>query len=415
MTAQVTQVISALADAPDPATQTAAAFAVTAAASVLSQRGLPAELNAMATQMNAVATEVNTNTLDVAAKTLVVAANTALAATYANATQFSGSAARTIGDKRWSLVNGFTYIARTTGAASATDPANDGTNWKIYSTATPVQVVTSRTQLCVAGAAYAFTQSALQAAVTQYLLWSNDPSNVAWTKDGTLTVTTGVGAIMDPDGTMLGAKIAQSGMTGEMRQAFSASGTSTQTAIRYFKYGSSTSLIMRIYWLSGGTTQHVDIAFNPQTGAQYSSTASGATLLTHTTEAVGNGWYRVTVSGTGTNASNTQVQVSVYDSGNATYYYTYNGQATPTAAATSDIATTSVAVTRPANVVAPQRGILPYPPVADDVVMFVPSNTSVRNEVCPNGATIERGNGPVYLDNGAAKLQYIDGTWSFVK
>jgi hypothetical protein len=64
----ITQVITALPAAPNPATQTPSEFSTTAAASVLAQRGLPTEINAWSTQANVLAGEVNVNATTAATK-----------------------------------------------------------------------------------------------------------------------------------------------------------------------------------------------------------------------------------------------------------------------------------------------------------------------------------------------------------
>lgn len=261
----------------------------------------------------------------------------------------------------------------------------------------------------VSNAGYVLTNTTTQAATTNTLLYSDDPSNAAWIKDAQITVTTGVAT--DPDGNTLGARISQTGTFREIRQAFSASGTSTQTAIRYFAPETSTSMRFVIFWL-GSSTQSAEVTINPQTGAisGIGGTVSG---ISATATHVGYGWYRVTLTGTGTNAANSSVQVSVYDNGSNTSYLTYCGQCTATSVATSDIHTTSTQVTRAAGVVAPQRIILPANPQSGDRVVVAIDNGITTNVVDPNGKNIYDMVGPLQLDNkrGTYLFDYVNGKW----
>lgn len=85
----ITQVITALPTAPDPATMTAAAFSSAAAASVLAQKAMTPELNTFATQANALATQASadsaTATAGAATATTKAAEAAASASTAVNA------------------------------------------------------------------------------------------------------------------------------------------------------------------------------------------------------------------------------------------------------------------------------------------------------------------------------------------
>lgn len=80
----ITQVITALPTAPDPATMSPSLFASTAAASVLAQKAMTPELNLMAGQMNTVAGEINAAIAPVAGQVAAVAASEANTAAFAN-------------------------------------------------------------------------------------------------------------------------------------------------------------------------------------------------------------------------------------------------------------------------------------------------------------------------------------------
>lgn len=133
----ITQVITALPDAPDPQTDAPTVFSQKAAASVLAQKGLPAELNAFGSQANAMALEISINA--------------------ATASAAAASASSTVGAVPWvsmtlyalnvctiSQVNFRTFRKKTSSAASAVDPFNDATNWTPVATSSQM-VKSSRT------------------------------------------------------------------------------------------------------------------------------------------------------------------------------------------------------------------------------------------------------------------------------
>ena len=116
----ITQSITALPTAPDPATQTPAAFSTTAAAFVLAQKTMATEIETWRGQANTVAGEINTAVSDTeAAQT---AAENASAATLWVSGSFSS------GDVRWSPTDYQTY-RKVGGSGGTTDPALDLTNW----------------------------------------------------------------------------------------------------------------------------------------------------------------------------------------------------------------------------------------------------------------------------------------------
>lgn len=126
----ITQKVSLLPPAPDPAVDQPAQFSQKAAASVLAQRALPGELNNFADQANALAADVITKAAAASA-----AAQTATAA--------AADAVNLVGVGPWvsgttyaknvavvSQVNFQTYRRRVAGAGTV-DPANDSTNWAL--------------------------------------------------------------------------------------------------------------------------------------------------------------------------------------------------------------------------------------------------------------------------------------------
>lgn len=117
----ITQKITALPPAPDPAIHPRTEFAQIAAASVLGQRALPGELNNFADQANALAVEVSSAAVETIAQAAAAKAAVGAAAWVSGRTYQKNEGAI-------SQVNFQTYRRRIAGAGT-TDPANDSTNW----------------------------------------------------------------------------------------------------------------------------------------------------------------------------------------------------------------------------------------------------------------------------------------------
>lgn len=128
----ISQRITALPPAPDPAIHPRTEFAQVAAASVIAQRALPGELNNFADQANVLAVDVTTKS--------AIAVNAAsVATTQAQAAQavsgvlaFSGTKNYAAGESAYSLMNGQSY-RRISAGVNATDPSNDPTRWRLLS------------------------------------------------------------------------------------------------------------------------------------------------------------------------------------------------------------------------------------------------------------------------------------------
>lgn len=136
MTTTITQAITALPAAPDPATDTPAAFSVKAAAYVLAQKELPTELNDFAGQANAVAVEINATADAVEAakaaaeNAVVIAQNAAsLAQTATGATTWVSGQSYDLNQGVISPSNQRVYRKRTATSSGTTDPKDDPTNW----------------------------------------------------------------------------------------------------------------------------------------------------------------------------------------------------------------------------------------------------------------------------------------------
>lgn len=123
----ITQVITALPTAPDPATMTPVVFSTTAAASVLAQKAMTPELNTWAGQANTVAAEVSANAATATTQAANAAASAAAAAV--NAPVWSAGTNYALGTVVYSPTSFYTYRNIVAGV-HATDPASDTTNWK---------------------------------------------------------------------------------------------------------------------------------------------------------------------------------------------------------------------------------------------------------------------------------------------
>ena len=136
MTNTITQTITALPPAPDPATDTPTAFSLKAVASVLAQKALPGELNAFADQANAVAEEITTNAAAVAAAKIAAENAVVIAQAAASLAQTATGATSWVSGQSYSLNQGVispgnqrVYRKRTATSSGTTDPKDDPTNW----------------------------------------------------------------------------------------------------------------------------------------------------------------------------------------------------------------------------------------------------------------------------------------------
>ena len=141
----ITQVITALPTAPDPATMSPSLFASTAAASVLAQKAMTPELNLMAGQMNTVAGEINAAIAPVAGQVAAVAASEANTAAFAN---FKGAWSALTGALAkpasvfhngafWTLLNNLADVTASTPGVSA--------DWQVCGGAWPIVPISTNT------------------------------------------------------------------------------------------------------------------------------------------------------------------------------------------------------------------------------------------------------------------------------
>jgi hypothetical protein len=149
---------------------------------------------------------------------------------------------------------------------------------------------------------------------TNLLLRSEDFANASWTKTQT-TITPA--AIVGPFGTLTGSKqVSNNGQALSGTRIFQsitkAASSLAYTASIYVKYGGHNQILFYASDVSGLTNQ-VNARWRTDTGVLV-STASGGTGFTLTgtsSTAVGNGWYRFTMSFTTDTA--TSLFLSIYD------------------------------------------------------------------------------------------------------
>ncbi len=382
-----------------------------------------AAMNAFKAWVYSAVTGAYNNALEALASATAAATSASLAAGYAGASAWVSGATYGVGDKRWSLSNGFTY-RRIVAGAGTTDPASDATNWEIWSLAVPVRLISANVQQAISGCAYAFTNATAQAAATNQFIASDDLSDPAWVKTE-CTVSVNVG--MDQDGNQISDKLVES----------------SGAAVRYFQQTITTAAnVARCTWgvveASGRSTFAVTVdrdagadligaSFSTVTGLATTTNAGTGSGATAAMVYLGAGLWLWYLSGTPSSSAGTTVRTVVYL--NVQGSYTGDGASGLRFCSmhtelgtvpTSRIKTTTVAVTRAAGLVAPQRLVLPLSPSESAWARVVPRNGITTNIIDPNGQTFTGPTGtvltgPLTLDLGEAiDLQFINGTWKRV-
>lgn len=159
--------------------------------------------------------------------------------------------------------------------------------------------VTGRVKISGAASAASF--------VNLFTTFTNDFSNAAWTK-GNVVVTPNSTITFAPDGTSTASQILGVSTTeANVYREVSLGGTSTVTHNIYLKAGSNSAATARITWRSGGTTQTASCTIDLATGT-VANVSGSASLISAWADDAGDGWWRLTLTGTGTDAANTVVR-----------------------------------------------------------------------------------------------------------
>jgi hypothetical protein len=153
------------------------------------------------------------------------------------------------------------------------------------------------------------------------LLQSENLASTPWNQitgtGGAITRTNN--SLQSPDGsntaTLINVSTFASGSS--IYQDINSPGTKSYVASVYMKPGTMTgNITLAVFYLTGGTTQGFNAIFNPQTGSFVSTTG-----ISGISENVGNGWFKLSLSATGTDALNTRLRFQIYSSSSGTIYY----------------------------------------------------------------------------------------------
>jgi hypothetical protein len=146
---------------------------------------------------------------------------------------------------------------------------------------------------------------------TNLVTYSDDFANAAWTK-GSASITSNT--IIAPDGTLIGDALVEDTSTGAhiVNRAVTVSNATAYTFTVYAKANGRSWIIIQ---LQSGTFAYVNISTGATGGTSGSPTVS--------TSSVGNGWYRVSITGTSSSTSITnQIYLATAD---GTFSYAGNG------------------------------------------------------------------------------------------
>ena len=172
------------------------------------------------------------------------------------------------------------------------------------------------------------------------LLNSEQVDQLPWTITGSTTRT--ANQTTAPNGTLTADLV---GNVNSILQDITAPANVALTASVYVKSTSTTSIQLTIWWIGGS---NVNLNMNPQTGAFISAGAGGGgiTFIGYTIDQVGNGWYRISVSGANTTGLTT-ARFEIYNNSGAAFsYFMWGAQLERSRTMSDYVPTTSSAVTR---------------------------------------------------------------------
>ena len=343
--------VKANADDAASSTSAAATQANLATTNGAAQVTLAATQAGLATTNGAAQVTLAANQVGLAANQVTLATNQATAASSsavaAGATAWVSGTTYAVGAARFSLINFQTYRRAIAGAGTV-DPALDTVNWfnanvgdvsnlpnlrpTLNLNFANSQRVDSRITFTRASTATRINNRGLIESVlsgtprinfdpvtlacrgllieeqrTNLLTYSEQFDNAAWTKNAPLVVGT-ANSTVAPDGSMTADTLTATN-GGSFSQDVTASGTGTYTVSIFIHTSSTcTNFILSGFFLGSSTESFGNLVINLQTGAFISATAS-----TYAITNVGGGWYRYSVSKTGTIAGNTTVRFQTYN------------------------------------------------------------------------------------------------------
>lgn len=175
------------------------------------------------------------------------------------------------------------------------------------------------------------------------LLNSEQLDQAPWTVFGSTTRT--ANQLAAPDGTLTADQI---GNTPSFFQDVTVPANATLTASIYVRSTAASGTVsigLALWWVGGS---NVTLTMNPQTGGFISAGSGGGsvTYVGYTIEDVGNGWYRISISGTNTTGLTT-ARFEIYNnSGAASSYFVWGAQLERSRTVSGYVPTTGTAVTR---------------------------------------------------------------------